>query len=417
MLTFAELQELVAYATGPHASSFYKKLYGMRPGDEAKRIEDDAAWRALPQLLKRDLLAVPMHERAFPPWKNVASVFASSGTSGAGPLFSPHALNNGYAYRLRFHDFKKATLVSIPPVAKKEWEVRALGGGMVVALDPKRARASVRLAKEAGVDSMFVFLYHVPLVAPHMEEFGIARDIRFIELAGEPCSLSFFRYIRRVFPNAVIVSEYSASEVETLPMGVVCRPLDGSEPLEVYHPHERVHMELIDPESGVPRAPEKNAEGELLISSRADSPAFPLVRYRIGDMVRIVETTCAEHGTWSFQVLGRADMDFIKVPGGMLRADEIERVLRALGESDRFELHCADRDDGAAPKLDAVLDVESPESDLETLAARIAQSLRLAPSYTFADGVARGLFFPLRCRRLAPGTPGGKRRRMTRSTT
>lgn len=413
-----QLRELVRTCTGPHASSFYRNLYGMQPDAAPLEIHTIEDWLSLPTCSKSHLSAVPIYERAFPPWSSVASIFASSGTSGNPPVFSPHAPNNGYLWRSAYHSFTKATLVSIPPIHKKEWEIEQLGSGHAVAMDPKHISATVELARAAGVDSMFVFLFHVPLVAEAMKRAGIADAIRYIELAGEPCTHSLFTYIRTVFPNAVITSEYSSSESEALPIGVLCHPINGTEPLEVFHENEQVHLEILDPVTRAVRTPEAGVEGELLVTSYMGPHAsFPLIRYSIGDSVRVVDTACTEHGRWSFHVLGRTEMDFIKVPGGVLRADEVERVLRTMSDeiSDYFELHCADALRDGIPSLQVTLKIQvRATTNMQELATRIALELRLAPHYTYADGVRDGYLLPLVCEPLTEISTG-KHRRMFRT--
>ncbi len=210
----------------------------------------------------------------------------------------------------------------------------------VISFDPKQVQASVRLAHAAGADAMSVFVYHIPNIAKHMKYLGMNTQIRFIEVTGEICSRTQFEYMRETFPNATIVQSYNSSEVEDAHIGMPCKAMDGTEPLAVYHPKATHYLELVDPETGAAIEPVAGAEGDLLVTTYSEEPSFPFIRFRIGDTVRVVESQCS-HGSWSFTVLGRTEMDFLKIPGGILRADEITRVLRTVPEktTDRFELH------------------------------------------------------------------------------
>ena len=289
----------------------------------------------------------------------------------------------------------------------------------LVIFDPRRARASVELAAKVGIDCLFIFTGHLTLIGPEVERLGIGDTITFIEIAGESCSRALFRYARRIFPKATIVSFYGATEVENPPISYPCRPLKDTEPLELHHPRRGYYLELIDPASGALIPIAAGAEGEIVITADtvSDQPQIsPLVRYRTGDMARVIDDRCPEHGTWSFTMPGRVEMDFIKVPGGILRAEEVERVLGELapGMSDFFELHFSEIESGVTVKTRIILHVEShPDQNLEQLARIIEQRLRVGAAFTYKDGVDRGMYLPIECRSYRH-TYSGKRKRMIR---
>lgn len=414
MLDFKTMQGLLERVTDPKRGSFYRTHYGLGAADAALNISSLEEWRSLPPVTKDALIASSLQERSYLPLCELDHLRASSGTSGKPPLFSPRTHVRNMEYRLEYHDFKNAFLAFTVPLMP-HWHERFLSEhGMeprVIAYDPKYPRASVRLAKLAGVDAVSVFLYHATALGEAMKAEGHNNNIRFLEVTGEKCNRATYEYLRETFPNATILQSYGASEVEDVHIGMPCRPMTGEEPLAVYHPKSTHYLELIDPETGAPVEPVAGAEGELLITAYPGEPsAFPLVRFRIGDMVRVVESACPRHGSWSFTVLGRAEFDFVKVLGGVLRADEVERVLRTVSEhvSDRFELHHFTRETEQGPKTQVVLHVEPKgEISFESLARHIAERLRVAPERTYADGVLRGAYLPLQCAELKnPGTAG-----------
>lgn len=412
-----QLSELVRRCTGPGSSKFYRQLYGLRTTDAALEIRSWEEWHSLPTFSKHELAATPLAERVFATWSRQGTIVVSSGTSGKAPVFSPCSMNDGYSFRDRYHDFGRPVLASIPPVVKKEWELRTRHPQVVViAHDPKNVRGSVELAKRVNADSLILFVFHVPAVAKEMIERGMNGTIRYIEIAGEPCPRSYYEYMRRSFPNATIVSEYGSSDVETDPIGVPCRPL-GGDPLELFHPNERSYIELMETNTGNIIEPTESAEGEVLLTTDAgEDAAFPLIRYRIGDTIRVIDAQCKEHGTWSFQVLGRTAVDFLKVPGGVLQAAEVARVIsRYDGKvSDDFEMHVEDLLDVGIPKIRCTLHVDGPgTADIEAFREAIARELRLAPRYSLHQAILEGHFLPLELRPLAPDR-SGKRKRIIR---
>ena len=322
-----ELAGLVKRVTDPAGAAHYRKLYGLRNGAPAINIENWDEWNRLPFISKSVLQDIPIEERVFGPWESINSIHASSGTSGRPPHFTPWIRLDGYEYRERGRTFTRPALCSMPIHHQHEVFLDAHGvAPKLVIFDPRRARASVELAAKVGIDCLFIFTGHLTLIGPEVERLGIGDTITFIEIAGESCSRALFRYARRIFPKATIVSFYGATEVENPPISYPCRPLKDTEPLELHHPRRGYYLELIDPASGALIPIAAGAEGEIVITADtvSDQPQIsPLVRYRTGDMARVIDDRCPEHGTWSFTMPGRVEMDFIKVPGGILRAEEV----------------------------------------------------------------------------------------------
>ena len=418
MLSFEDLGALVERCTKP-AHGFYRRLYRLSPETASVHPQSWVQWRALPLLIKDDLIAAPFSERSYLPPSGIDHVRTSSGTSGKGPLFSPRTPLRGMEYRLDYHDFKKPILAYGVP-AMPHWHEqfqRAQGAlARVIAFDPAHPAACARLARIAGIDALSLFAFHITLIAPHLVAEGIAENIRFIEISGEACTKKLFEFMRETFPNATIIPFYGSREVEDSPIGMPCRAITGEEPLSLYHSKESQYLELIDPDTGVSIEPEPGVEGELIITAYPGEPsAFPMIRFRTGDIVRVIEKNCARHHSWSFTVLGRSGMDFLKLPGGVLRVDEIERVLRSMPRrvSDRFELHCYESASPRGPLFKPVLHVEARDPDLIQLAADIAHQIRVAPEFTYADGTVQGRYEALSCEILSPSA-GSKTKRIVR---
>ena len=166
MMTLQQLHDVVELCTKNGTSPFYRKLYGMNADEPAKNIKTWDDWHSLPLFSKEHLTGQSLPGRFFPPLRNIDTVLASSGTSGNPPVYSSWTLSDGYGYRLQYHDFKKATLSSMPTPFQQDWILRKRGvGGRLVILDPRRYAASLRLAQILNVDSMFLILHHLPVIA------------------------------------------------------------------------------------------------------------------------------------------------------------------------------------------------------------------------------------------------------------
>lgn len=95
--------------------------------------------------------------------------------------------------------------------------------------------------------------------------------------------------------------------------------------------------EIIDPATGAVLEP--GATGELVITTLARE-AFPLIRYRTGDLTRISDGLCP-CGRTHLRLegfFGRTD-DSIKVKGVSVSPESIRRILAAEGVETRTQLH------------------------------------------------------------------------------
>jgi phenylacetate-coenzyme A ligase PaaK-like adenylate-forming protein len=417
MLDLPALQALHAKCTDPVGGKFYRRFYGLT-GSDTPHIESLADWQHLPLLTKDDLATVPLRERSFLPLTELDHLRTSSGTSGKEVVFSPRTHVRGMEYRLEYHDFTNPFLAFSVPLMP-HWHERFLKENgkcpTVITYDPAQPAASARLAARAGVDAFSVFLYHVPALGEALKREGIAGNIRFIEVTGEICTRVQYEYMRATFPQARILQSYGASEVEDVHIGMPCKPLDGTEPLAVYHPKATHYLEIIDPDTGTVLEPKPGVEGDLLITAYPGEPsAFPLIRFRIGDTIRVVEESCAQHGAWSFTVVGRTDMDFMKVAGGIIRREEAERVIGLLAGrvTSEFEVHRFEEATDAGPKTRLEFHVEPIGNEhMEILARDIAENFRVNPARTYAEGVRDGMYLALTCAPFLP-PPGAKKRRL-----
>jgi len=124
--------------------------------------------------------------------------------------------------------------------------------------------------------------------------------------------------------------------------------------------HEGLHLyedffiaEVIDPSSG--QALPAGVKGELVITTLARE-AFPLIRYRTGDITMLMEGACPcgrTHLRLS-DIFGRTD-DAIKVKGVGVSPDRIREILEHEGVSTRTQLHVYR--EGSYEKADVLLEV------------------------------------------------------------
>lgn len=109
-------------------------------------------------------------------------------------------------------------------------------------------------------------------------------------------------------------------------------------------------FEVIDPETGDLLPPGEQGE---LVATNLGRAGMPLIRYRTGDLVQIVESPCACGRTFArlpHGILGRAD-DMFVVRGVNVFPSAIEGVLREFSEVSEFRIEVSSRRSMAEVKV------------------------------------------------------------------
>jgi phenylacetate-CoA ligase len=138
-----------------------------------------------------------------------------------------------------------------------------------------------------------------------------------------------------------------------------------------------IHVELIDPETGAPRAFEDGAEGEL-VYTHLTRQAAPLVRFRSRDHVRVKAGVCACGRTAPrVRCIGRTD-DMLIVRGVNVFPTAVREVVAGFAPTVGGQIAIRPRQHGVnqAPPLPVVVELAKGSPDSEGLAARIAERLR-----------------------------------------
>jgi phenylacetate-CoA ligase len=131
-----------------------------------------------------------------------------------------------------------------------------------------------------------------------------------------------------------VLAGYGPSDV--MPPGVAfeCEAKNG---LHINEDH--FLLEIVDPESGVPCPPGK--EGEIVLTTLT-AKAFPLIRFRTGDLAYSLDRSCACERTFSsISAVTGFTGDVLTIRGVKVHPVQIEQILAgAAGEKPpRFFIH------------------------------------------------------------------------------
>ncbi len=208
-----------------------------------------------------------------------------------------------------------------------------------------------------------------------------AFGLKFAILGAEPWTEAMRQRIESAL-NVSAVDIYGLSEITGPGVAIECdQAKDGLHIFEDFF-----YVEIVDPKTGNPVP--VGTLGELVLTTLAKE-AMPMVRYRTGDLVTLIEEpcTCGRTHRKMSRVVGRTD-DMLVVRGVNVFPSEIERVMLNLSTELEPNYQLA-WEDGPMPRL--VLEVESgsvSHLDPEWIARRLREALRVS----------------LEVRLLAPGT-------------
>lgn len=189
-------------------------------------------------------------------------------------------------------------------------------------------------------------------IADHLSAEGIdprSLKVEYGVFGAEPWTEEMRAEIERRL-GIVALDIYGLSEIIGPGVSIECH--EGKSGLHVWEDH--FFVEIIDPDSGEPV--EEGQEGELTFTSLTKE-AFPLVRYRTGDICSFTTEPCPcgrTHGRMS-RVKGRTD-DMLVIRGVNVFPSEIERVLLTHRELSPYYQIVVDRT-AAMPRLEVQVEV------------------------------------------------------------
>ncbi len=282
-----------------------------------------------------DLFAVPQ--------KDIVRIHASSGTSGK-PTVVGYTANdiNMWADMMA----RNLTMVGLDSTDVFQNSVNyglftgGLGfhygierlGAMTVPSGTGNTARQLEMMQDFGVTGLHCTPSYGLYLAETVKELDILDklSLRVGCFGGEPWSSSTRKVLESAF-NIKAYDSYGLSELMGPGIGFECQEQDG---LHIWSDHYLV--EVLD-ENGEQVA--EGEKGELVLTSLTKE-ALPVIRYRTGDITRLLESECACGRTTNriSRVLGRAD-DMLIVRGINVFPSQVEDVLVGISEiTDQFQI-------------------------------------------------------------------------------
>jgi phenylacetate-CoA ligase len=177
---------------------------------------------------------------------------------------------------------------------------------------------------------------YIMTIAEKMQEMGIdprETSIEYGIFGAEPWSEEMRKKLEKTF-NLKAIDIYGLSEIMGPGVSIECH--EAQDGLHIQEDH--FYVEVIDPKTLEPVA--EGEEGELVFTSLTKE-AFPIIRYRTGDIASITreKCKCGRTTTRMSRIKGRTD-DMIILRGVNVFPSEIERVLLQVeGLVPNYQIH------------------------------------------------------------------------------
>lgn len=377
--TFQKFKAMIRRVTESPRSDFYREKFareGFNPA-ELREIRDIVK---IPWLTREELAATSPFDRLYSDPRDILTLRYTSGTSGSPLLFS-------FRGKTRYDFAGKRPLILGP---SRQLDVyyalvprHNLDGFPPLIGHDTDYRITAELARSYRIDSIIGSPSRITLLARELPD-SVKSAIGEIFMTGERYTRDQASMLRSHFPNARLNPEYGMSEFGC--PGYQCNELGKSDPVR-YHVAPDYLLEIIDPGTGMWE--KEDEEGEIVITELYESP-HQIIRYRTGDAGRVVDTKpCTCGAPFSFEITGRIAHDIIRVAGGVLRTDEIERVIGELSGKVQSDFRGTVEFQGEKPLFRLRLIPNSGELHhpalLAALREEIATRLFLTPSKTLAD--------------------------------
>jgi phenylacetate-CoA ligase len=377
---------LRAVAHAYNNSPFYRRIFD-RAGLSPDEIRDTADIVKIPFTTKQDLREAYPYGMAAVPLEKILRIHASSGTTGK-PIVTGYTKDDLESWAEGVARLCEMAGVTAKDIAQISFGYGLFTGGFGLHYGLEKLGATVVPFSSGNTerqlslmkDFQTTVLVSTPSFAIYMAEtahelgyepagFGLRIGL----FGGEPCSDAMREDIENQWGLKATIN-YGLTEVVGPGISGECTETSGMHILEdIYYP------EIIDPQSGK-TLPEGTA-GELVLTPMIKE-GFPVLRYRTGDITRLIpeKCTCGRTVRRMDYITGRSD-DMIIIKGVNIFPSQIEEVLAGFREvSPHYQL-ILKKQKGFIKDLEVQVEL-TPEgfsdrfSELEALEGRIRQRLR-----------------------------------------
>ncbi|MFW6180778.1 MAG: phenylacetate--CoA ligase family protein, partial [Spirochaetota bacterium] len=262
-------------------------------------------------------------------------------------------------------------------------------GASVIPASGGNVERQVLIARDYKTTAILATPSYAMSIASALGELGINPNSLFLRaglFGAEPWSENLRAEIERsLFLRAL--DNYGLTEVMGPGVAYECDRRDG---LHINEDH--FIAEVVDPHSGEPLG--EGAEGELVLTT-ITKEGFPLIRYRTGDVTRLIGGPCGCGRSFSriARIGGRTD-DLLFVSGVKLFPSQIEQILLEAEEAAPHYRIVLDRERGVdvmeveveiSESIGAIDELKNLERLRDTIRSRIEAEVGIRPRVTLVE--------------------------------
>jgi phenylacetate-CoA ligase len=313
--------------------SFYRQAFD-RARVDVEKIKSVADMRHLPLTTKGDLLEAYPYSMFAVPLRDIVRLHATSGTTGA-PIvtgYTRNDVNHWSALVARQLVSVGITEHDVVQIAFSyglftgglgfHYGAERIGASVIPASASTNAREQNLIMKDYKATALLTMPSYALTMADSLERMGIHPEQLVLKvgiLGAEPWSES----VREMLQSRLHVKAYDTYGVAEIMGPGISGECPGQCGLHLNEDH--FIPEIVDPDTAQPVP--AGETGELVLTTIAKE-GFPLVRYRTGDLTRLIEGPCACGRTLvrMARVSGRTD-DMLFVNGLKVFPSEVEAVL------------------------------------------------------------------------------------------
>jgi len=374
-------KQIMDYVMNNESCNFYKELY--------KNV-DLSEWKNIPCISKKDIKDYEKFGKKFlfVDEKDIAEVKMTTGTTEESLIIylskkDIEMRDKKIEISVRENYPQNARIMSLFPLNFPGRHINAYKDYIFVEGDIYNLFQAANLILRLNIDCIRTF----PSIAFKLGEIlkRIEYDkIRLLVFAGEGTSELTKKQLIKYYPNASIRKLSGMTEFSNL--GWQCENLKDTESYHIV-PEEFLKYEILLEDGEI----KEFGKGELVVSILWDDSAFPLIRYRTGDLINLNENNCECGNKKEFSILGRINFDMIRVGGINVIKKNIDDAVFSLGFKD-YQIHIYEeiKDDKLYPKL--IFKILGESKDVEN---KLMDNLMITPSYNWKKGVEKGVLLPL----------------------
>lgn len=397
------LKKMFTFVLTSRLSPFYRDLY-KKNSVKVHNIKTVSDFMLLPFLTREDILSVDPLSRLFVPKEEVTQWDLSSGTTSSNiPLVIPKMdhwtddLNdNEMARKLKARDVK--TVLLLTSMNKMNGKLREwishpkLSKTTLIFGDISDLNTAAKLSAASSIEAIATTSSALFFFLPFLKEVYALKNIKFISLGGETTSVQKLKFFKSYFKNAHFHFRFGGTE-NPVAKGFQCFFLSNLAP-RYLHPNTDFFLyEALDQDGNPVK---KGNAGELVLTTLKKC-AFPLLRYKTGDVILWSDKKCACGRKDVFALLGRMGYDFIRVSGITIYTQMLDQaVASALGAfDDQYQLHIYEviNNNKLMPKL--VFDIDKKYKKVKDIGKKIEENLMVSPRLNLKKLVDQEIFLPL----------------------